>query len=162
MTLHVAIAATIERLIEIDFPIAKSGNSAAPMAAQPFRRAKSCAAPVKRRLMMTAHASQLASFSRQWPGGSCRSKRFGPSPLSEYGDAAVAEVDDEIGVLAHVAGSLGLGSQRAADFDDEVFPFGIAHLLPIALEEGGFLQFAGGDLVAAFVEQFLKCEFLFR
>src|SRR5690349_708164 len=40
------------------FPNTKSGNSTAPIAAHPFRCAKSWAAPVKRRLIITAQDSQ--------------------------------------------------------------------------------------------------------
>ena len=110
--------------------------------------------------MMTAHESQRL---RSFDGEGLLDRGAGDVvafALGEDGHAASAKIDDQIGVVAaDAAGALGLGAQRAANLDDEIFPLGVAHRFPVALQQRGLLQLAGGDLVAAFVDQFLQLRF---
>ncbi len=68
-----------------------------------------------------------------------------------------AEIDDEISIARRQsADAVDLRSKRAANLDDVVVPFGVAHRLPISLQERGLLQFAGRDLIAPLVDEPLK------
>src|SRR5438876_147938 len=77
--------------------------------------------------------------------------------LCDHSNAARAETGHEIGIFAaRPAGPLNLCPQRAANFDNEIFPFRIAHGLPIALQQRGFLQLSRRDLIATLDDQALK------